>query len=158
MRSYTFILFILLGVLFQLSFGCEELTLAIFKPDLMQSPHLDTVEELIYSSGLTILDSKVTHLSEGDVSEFYFEHRPKPFFNELISFMTEGPVKILVLKGHNAIEQWDLLKYRIRNDYGASLTRNLVHGSDSEWTSKREVCFFFPEMINYYDNKERDLF
>ena len=128
-------------------------TLAIVKPEAVAANHLGDIITRIEAVGLRIVGAKMTHLSEQQAQEFYSEHREKPFFDDLVQYMTSGPVVAMTLEGPDAI-----IKYRglmgatnpaeaapntLRATYGTSLSENAVHGSDSVSSARREVAFFF---------------
>ena len=134
-----------------------ERTLAIIKPDAMQRGHKDAIIAIIKKNGFSIVAQKETQLSEKEAGDFYAEHKERPFFGELVSFMTVGPVTLLVLEKENAVQAWrdlmgatDPLKAEegtIRKAFGISLKEgNATHGSDSLASAAREVSYFFPEL------------
>jgi nucleoside-diphosphate kinase len=130
-------------------------TLGIIKPDGVRRKLVGRIIERIERADLILRGMKVVKLSRGDAEKFYAVHESKPFFKSLIEFMTSGPVVVMVIGGHGAIERWRELmgatdpakaKYNtIRREYGTSVEKNVVHGSDSVATAKSEVAFFFHE-------------
>ncbi len=130
-------------------------TLGIVKPDGVKRKLIGKVIERIERGGLIIRGLKVLKLTRERAEQFYSVHAEKPFFKSLVEFMTSGPIVVMVIGGHNSIQRWrDLMgatdpakaKYNtIRREYGTSIERNVVHGSDSEATARTEVAFFFNE-------------
>jgi len=128
-------------------------TLGIIKPDAVKRNLVGKIVTKIELSGLILRGMKVVRLTKEDAQRFYAVHESKPFYNSLVEFMTSGPVVVMVLGGHGAIERWrDLMgatdpakaKYNtIRREFGTSVEKNVVHGSDSPETAKAEVAFFF---------------
>lgn len=128
-------------------------TLGIIKPDGVRRKLVGNVIGRIEKSGLVIRGLKTLRLSRDQAQKFYAVHEGKPFYKPLVEFMTSGPIVVMVIGGHGAIEQWrDLMgatdpakaKYNtIRREYGTSIEKNVVHGSDSAATAKAELAFFF---------------
>lgn len=128
-------------------------TLGIVKPDGVRRHLVGKVVSKIEEAGLILRGMKVVKLSKPDAERFYAVHEGKPFFKSLIEFMTSGPIVVMVIGGHGAIEKWRELmgatdpakaKYNtIRRDYATSVEKNVVHGSDSPETASAEVAFFF---------------
>ena len=130
-------------------------TLGIIKPDGVRRKLVGTVLSKIESSGLILRGMKVLRLNKDDAEKFYAVHEGKSFYKPLVEFMSSGPVVVLAIGGHGSIERWrDLMgatdpakaKYNtIRREYGTSIEKNVVHGSDSPETAKTEIAFFFRE-------------
>ena len=128
-------------------------TLALIKPDAFAAGHAGAIIARIQESGLTVLASKTLHLTEAQAKGFYHVHAERPFFGDLVKFMTEGKIVAIALEGENAIKRWrDLMgptdagkaeKGTIRGDFGTNIERNASHGSDAEDTAKFEVGYFF---------------
>jgi nucleoside-diphosphate kinase len=128
-------------------------TLGIIKPDGVRRKMVGTVINRIENAGLILRGMKVLKLSKNDAQRFYAVHEGKPFYKTLVEFMSSGPIVVMVIGGHGAIERWRELmgatdpakaKYNtIRREYATSIEKNIVHGSDSEATAKAEVAFFF---------------
>jgi nucleoside-diphosphate kinase len=128
-------------------------TLGIIKPDGVRRKLVGTVINRIENAGLILRGMKVLKLSKNDAQRFYAVHEGKPFYKALVEFMSSGPIVVMVIGGHGAIERWRELmgatdpakaKYNtIRREYATSIEKNIVHGSDSEATAKAEVAFFF---------------
>ncbi len=130
-------------------------TLGIIKPDAVSRKLAGNIIAKIEKSGLILRGMKVVKLSKDDAQRFYAVHESRPFYKSLVEFMTSGPVVVMVLGGHSSIERWRELmgatdpakaKYNtIRREYGTSVEKNVVHGSDGPDTAKAEVAFFFRE-------------
>ena len=130
-------------------------TLGIIKPDGVRRRLVGKVISRIEDAGLIIRGMKVLKLSREQAERFYAVHESRPFYKSLVEFMTSGPIVVMVIGGHGSIEKWrDLMgatdpakaKYNtIRREYGTSVEKNVVHGSDGEATAKTEVAFFFDD-------------
>ena len=133
-----------------------ERTLSIIKPDAVANNVIGKIMSRFEGAGLTIAAIRMAHLSEAEASGFYAVHKDRPFFGDLIKFMTSGPISIQVLEGTGAIQKnRDLMgatdpakaaKGTIRADFAESIDANAVHGSDSPETAAVEVAYFFPDM------------
>lgn len=131
----------------------KEQTLSIIKPDAVAANHIGAILARFEKAGLKIVAAKMLHLSLEQSKAFYAVHAHRPFFLELVTFMTEGPVLVMVLEGDNAIAKnrelmgatnpKEAAPGTIRADFAKSIERNAVHGSDSAETAKKEVPFFF---------------
>jgi nucleoside-diphosphate kinase len=130
-----------------------EQTLSIIKPDAVAKNVIGKIYTRFEENGLKIVQAKMAHLSKEEAEGFYAVHKERPFFNDLVTFMTSGPVMIQVLEGDNAV-----LKNRelmgatnpkeaapgtIRADFAESIDANAVHGSDSLENAKIEIEYFF---------------
>ena len=130
-----------------------ETTLSIIKPDAYKKGHVEEICRRLENAGLSIKEKKTLHLSQEKAEGFYIEHKGKPFFEDLIKFMTSGPVQVQILEGENAIVNYrDLMGNTnpqeaapgtIRADFAESIDANAVHGSDSPESAKREIAYFF---------------
>ena len=130
-----------------------ERTFAIVKPDAVAKKVTGAILQRIEDSGLSIVAMKRLRLSEEDARGFYAVHKERPFYGELVSFMTSGPVVALVLEGDGAIARWrDLMgptnsneapEGSIRGDFGTDIERNATHGSDAPETARVEISYFF---------------
>ena len=130
-----------------------ERTLSIIKPDAVGKNAIGKIYDRFESNGLQIVAAKMLRLSEQVAGGFYAEHRERPFFADLVSFMTSGPVVVQVLEGENAIaKNRELMGATnpqeadagtIRADFASSIDANAVHGSDGPDTAKAEIEFFF---------------
>ena len=130
-----------------------EKTLSIIKPDAVERNLIGQIVSIFEKNSLTIYSIKKIILSKKMAEDFYFVHKERPFFNDLCTYMSSGPVVVMVLEGDNAVvknreimgatNQKDSAKGTIRNLYGISLDKNSVHGSDSKENAKIEIDFFF---------------
>ncbi len=128
-------------------------TLAICKPDCLARSLTGQVLSRIEAGGFRIVAMKMIRLTRSQAESFYDVHREKFFFPELLDFMTEGPVVVAVLEKSEAVEAWRALmgatnpaqaaEGTIRRDLAESMSRNVVHGSDSPENARREIAFFF---------------
>jgi len=136
-----------------------ERTLSIIKPDAVANNVIGQILSRFEQAGLKIIAARMLHLSRRDAEGFYAVHRERPFFRDLVDFMTSGPVLVQVLEGENAIQQnRDLMgatdpkkaaKGTIRADFAQSIDANAVHGSDGPDTAKVEIAYFFPTLNIY---------
>jgi len=132
-----------------------ERTLSIVKPDAVAKNVIGQIYSRFEGAGLRIVAAKMKHLSRADAEKFYAVHRERPFFNDLVTFMTSGPVMIQVLEGDNAIalnrelmgatNPRDAAPGTIRADFAQSIDANAVHGSDAPETAAVEIACFFTE-------------
>lgn len=128
-------------------------TFAVIKPDAFAAGHQGPIISTIQESGLRVVALKTLHLSEAQAKGFYHVHAQRPFFGDLVKFMTEGPILAMVLEGDDAIKRWrDLMgptdstkapKNTMRGRFGKDIERNATHGSDAEDTAAFEIGFFF---------------
>ena len=132
-----------------------ERTLSIVKPDAVARNLIGEIYSRFEKGGLRIIASKMILLSEEQAQGFYGEHDGKPFFADLVSYMTSGPVVVQVLEGDNAIARnreimgatnpADAAPGTIRADFASSIEENVVHGSDGPDTAAAEIAYFFDE-------------
>ncbi len=130
-----------------------EQTFSIIKPNAMKKNCIGDIVSMFEANGLKIAAAKITVLTKAKCEEFYAEHKARPFFGELVSFMTSGPVMLMCLQGENAV-----LKNReimgatdpkkansgtVRAKFGDNMGENAVHGSDSPTSAQRELSLFF---------------
>ncbi|HWW32395.1 MAG TPA: nucleoside-diphosphate kinase [Steroidobacteraceae bacterium] len=130
-----------------------ERTLSIVKPDGVRGNHIGEVYRRFEKAGLSIIGARMLHLSQREAEGFYAVHRERPFFKDLVRYMSSGPVVVQVLEGENAIARnRDLMGATdpkkaaagtIRADLAASIEQNVVHGSDAPETAAREIAYFF---------------
>lgn len=130
-----------------------ERTLSIIKPDAVAKNVIGEIYSRFEKAGLTIVAAKMMHLTQEQAEGFYAEHKERPFFNDLVAFMTSGPVVVQVLEGEGAIlKNRDLMGATnpkeadagtIRADFASSIDANAVHGSDSAASAEREIAYFF---------------
>lgn len=133
-----------------------ERTLSIIKPDAVAKNVIGEIYSRFEKAGLKIIAAQMAHLSEAQAGQFYAVHKERPFFKDLVQFMTSGPVMIQVLEGEGAISKnrelmgaTDPKKAAagtIRADFADSIDANAVHGSDAPETAAVEIAFFFPAM------------
>ena len=136
-----------------------ERTLSIVKPDAVAKNVIGEIYSRFEKAGLTIVAARMTWLSRRDAEGFYAVHRERPFFRDLVDFMTTGPVMIQVLEGENAIaKNRELMgatdprkaaRGTIRADFAQSIDANAVHGSDAPETAAAEIAYFFPAHAIY---------
>ena len=130
-----------------------EQTLSIIKPDAVERNLTDKIKTMLSNNNFKIKDSKKIHLTKDEAAEFYKVHQSKPFYNDLCSYLSSGPIVVMILESQNAV-----LSYRkimgatdpknaddgtIRKLFGISIDKNSVHGSDSTDNAKKEINFFF---------------
>lgn len=130
-----------------------ERTLSIIKPDGVAKNIIGKIYSRFETGGLRIVAAKMLHLSQDQAEGFYAVHKERPFFRDLVSFMTSGPVMVQVLEGENAIARnreimgatnpQDAAEGTIRADFAQTVDENIVHGSDAAETAKTEIAFFF---------------
>lgn len=139
-----------------------ERTLSIIKPDATERNITGAINARFEEAGLRIVGQKRIRLSRLQAKLFYYEHKERSFFDELVEYMVSGPVVVQVLEGENAVAHHrkvmgatnpkDAEAGTIRKDFAESIERNSVHGSDSLENAKREISFFFSDselMVNY---------
>jgi len=136
-----------------------EQTLSIIKPDAVAKDVIGSIYARFEKAGLRVVAARMKWLSRAEAEGFYAVHKERPFFKDLIDFMTSGPVMIQVLEGENAIQRnRDLMgatdprkaaKGTIRADFAQSIDANAVHGSDSPETASSEIAYFFPNQDIY---------
>jgi nucleoside-diphosphate kinase len=131
-----------------------ERTLSIIKPDAVRKNAIGQILARFEAAGLRIVGARMVHLSRAQAEGFYAVHRGRPFFADLVEFMTSGPVLIQVLEGESAIaKNRELMgatdpkkaaKGTLRADFAESIDANAVHGSDGPDTARTEIAYFFP--------------
>jgi nucleoside-diphosphate kinase len=137
----------------------KERTLLIIKPDSIQQRNIGNILLRVEKEGFHITAMKMLHLTRDQAGDFYAIHRDKPFYNDLLDYITSGPVIVARLERDNAVDKWrqvigatDPKKAApgtIRALYGESIERNAVHGSDSVENGRIETDFFFPLQESY---------
>lgn len=130
-----------------------EQTLSIIKPDGVQKNLIGEIYSRFEKAGLQIVAAKMQHLSKDQAEGFYAVHKERPFYNDLVSYMTSGPVMIQALEGESAVDTNRTIMGAtnpaeadagtIRADFAASIEENIVHGSDAAETAAQEIAFFF---------------
>ena len=137
----------------------NERTLSIIKPDAVAKNVIGEIYSRFEKADLKIVAAKMMHLTQEQAEGFYAEHKERPFFNDLVAFMTSGPVVVQVLEGEGAIlKNRDLMGATdpkkaapgtIRADFADSIDANAVHGSDAPETAAVEIAYFFPALNVY---------
>ncbi len=133
-----------------------ERTLSIIKPDGVEKGIIGRVISRFESQGLKPVAMRLARLSQAEAEGFYAVHRARPFFNDLVKFMTSGPVVLMVLEGDDAIarnrevmgatDPRKAAEGTLRKDFATDIEKNTVHGSDSPETARTEIAYFFPEV------------
>jgi nucleoside-diphosphate kinase len=143
-----------------------ERTLSIIKPDGVEKGIIGRVISRFETAGLKPVAMRLARLSQGEAEGFYAVHRARPFFADLVKFMTSGPVVLMVLEGENAIarnrevmgatDPRKAAEGTIRKDLATDIEKNTVHGSDSPENARTEIAYFFPEVaIHRYEWKPK---
>lgn len=130
-------------------------TFSIVKPDAIKRNLIGAIYQRIEQAGLKVVAAKMIHMDADKAKGFYAEHEGKPFFDDLVAFMTSGPVMVQVLEGENAVARYRELMGKtnpeeaacgtLRADYALSLRHNSVHGADSPESAAREIAYFFAD-------------
>ena len=130
-----------------------EQTLSIIKPDAVERNLVEEIQNIFKKNNLIIKDSKKIQISKEEAAEFYRVHQSKPFYDKLCSYLSSGPIVVMILQGENAVilnrelmgatNPQDAKENTIRKLYGISIDKNSVHGSDSNDNAKKEIDFFF---------------
>lgn len=133
----------------------SERTLSIIKPDAVGKNLIGKIYDRFETNGLRIIAARMSHLTRDQAEQFYAVHRERPFFNDLVAFMTSGPVMVQVLEGDDAIaknreimgatDPQKAAPGTIRADFAHNVEENAVHGSDGPDTAASEIAFFFRE-------------
>lgn len=132
-----------------------ERTISIIKPDAVAKNVIGQIYSRFENAGLKIIAAKMKHLTQEEAEGFYAVHKERPFFGDLVAFMTSGPVMIQVLEGENAVAQnrdlmgatnpADAAAGTIRADFAETIDENAVHGSDNQENADIEIAYFFSE-------------
>ena len=130
-----------------------EQTLSIIKPDAVERNLVEEIKNIFKKNNLIIKESKKIQISKEEAADFYRVHQSKPFYDELCSYLSSGPIVVMILQGENAVKlnrelmgatnPKDAKENTIRKLYGISIDKNSVHGSDSNENAKKEIEFFF---------------
>ena len=130
-----------------------EQTLSIVKPDAVERNLTEEIKSIFIKNNLIVKDEKKIHITRDEAAEFYKVHQAKPFYNDLCTYLSSGPILVMILEGKNAVllnrklmgatNPKEAEKNTIRNLYGISIDKNSVHGSDSTENAKKEINFFF---------------
>ncbi len=142
-----------------------ERTLSIIKPDGVEKGIIGKIIARFEEKGLKPIAARLTRLSQAEAEGFYAVHKARPFFADLVKFMTSGPVVLMVLEGENAVaanreimgatDPKKAAEGTIRKDFATDIEKNTVHGSDSPENARVEVAYFFPEVqIHAYEWKK----
>ena len=128
-------------------------TFAIIKPDAVKNGHTGYIYDRIQKFNFKVIGAKLLRMSQEQAEGFYGIHKERPFFNDLIQFMTSGPCMVLALEKENAVESWrkaigstnpqEAEEGTIRKDFATNVQENAVHGSDSNENAQKEIAFFF---------------
>ena len=130
-----------------------EQTLSIIKPDAVERNLIENIKSIFTKNNLTIKEDKKIHITKEEAAEFYKVHQSKPFYDDLCSYLSSGPIVVMILEGENAVvhnrklmgatDPKNAEENTIRKLYGISIDKNSVHGSDSVDNAKKEINFFF---------------
>ena len=130
-----------------------EQTLSIIKPDAVERNLVENIKDIFKKNNLIIKDSKKIQISKDEAADFYKVHQSKPFYDQLCSYLSSGPIVVMILQGENAVilnrelmgatNPKEAKENTIRKLYGISIDKNSVHGSDSNSNAKKEIEFFF---------------
>lgn len=139
-----------------------ERTLAIIKPDAVKANHIGDIIARYEKNGLQVAGLKMVLLTKERAADFYAVHKDRPFYNDLVTFMSSGPVVVIALEGPNAVaknreimgatDPSKAANGTLRKDFGTSMTNNAVHGSDSLENAQKEIDFFFKAKRVYNRN------
>ena len=131
----------------------KDKTFAIIKPDAVNKGYTGKIYDRILQANFNIIGAKLLQMTPEKAKEFYSVHKDKPFFNDLIDFMTSGPSMVLALQKENAVQSWrdtigatnpeEAIEDTIRKDFASNVQENAVHGSDSDENAQKEIAFFF---------------
>ena len=132
-----------------------EQTLSIIKPDAVERNLIEDIKKIFTKNNLAIRESKKIHITKDEAAEFYKVHQAKPFYNDLCSYLSSGPIVVMILEGENAVASYrkvmgatnpkDAEDNTIRKLFGISIDKNSVHGSDSFGERKNRDRFFFKD-------------
>tara|TARA_B100000579_G_scaffold392362_1_gene368228 strand:+ start:443 stop:844 length:402 start_codon:yes stop_codon:yes gene_type:complete len=132
-----------------------EQTLSIIKPDAVERGLVEEIKNMFIKNNIKIVNEKKLHINKEEALEFYKVHQSKPFYDKLCSYLSSGPIVVMILEGNNVImenrrimgatDPKDSEPNTIRKLFGISIDKNSVHGSDSEETAKKEISFFFKD-------------
>ena len=130
-----------------------EQTLSIIKPDAVERNLIENIKSIFTKNNLTIKEDKKIHITKEEAAEFYKVHQTKPFYDDLCSYLSSGPIVVMILEGENAVvhnrklmgatDPKNAEENTIRKLYGISIDKNSDHGSDSVDNAKKEIKFFF---------------
>ena len=133
----------------------KDKTFAIIKPDAVKNGYTGKIYDRILKSDFSIIGAKLLQMTQDQAEGFYEVHKGKPFFNDLINFMTSGPCMVLALEKKDAVQSWrdtigstnpkEAAENTIRKDFATNVQENAVHGSDSNENAQKEIAFFFTD-------------
>ena len=133
----------------------KDRTFAIIKPDAVKNGYTGKIYDRILQSDFNIIGAKLLQMTQEQAEGFYEVHKKRPFFNDLISFMTSGPCMVLALEKKDAVKSWrdiigstnpkEAAENTIRKDFATNVQENAVHGSDSNENAQKEIAFFFTD-------------
>ncbi len=131
----------------------KEQTLSIIKPDAVERNLVEDIKNIFIKNNLNVKENKKIRITKDEAAEFYKVHQSKPFYNDLCTYLSSGPIVVMILEGENAVNAnrklmgatnpKDADENTIRKLYGISIDKNSVHGSDSIDNAKKEIDFFF---------------
>ena len=131
----------------------KDRTFAIIKPDAVRNGHTGNIYDRIQKFNFNIIGAKLLQMTQEQAEGFYGVHKERPFFKDLIKFMTSGPCMVLALEKENAVQSWrtaigstnpkEAEEGTIRKDFATNVQENAVHGSDSNENAQKEIAFFF---------------
>ena len=135
----------------------QEITFAMIKPDAVAAKNGGKIIDIIEQNGFTVVGLQKINMSKTQANQLYAVHKERPFFGEMVNFITSGPVIIMALKKENAIKAWrDLMgatnpaqaeEGTVRAKFGKSIGENATHGSDAQETAAAELSIFFPDLV-----------
>ena len=133
----------------------KDKTFAIIKPDAVKNGYTGKIYDRILKSDFSIIGAKLLQMTQDQAEGFYEVHKDRPFFSDLIGFMTSGPCMVLALEKKDAVQSWrdtigstnpkEAAKNTIRKDFATNVQENAVHGSDSNENAQKEIAFFFTD-------------
>ena len=133
----------------------KDKTFAIIKPDAVKNGYTGKIYDRILKSDFSIIGAKLLQMTQDQAEGFYEVHKDRPFFSDLIGFMTSGPCMVLALEKKDAVESWrntigstnpkEAAENTIRKDFATNVQENAVHGSDSNENAQKEIAFFFTD-------------
>jgi nucleoside-diphosphate kinase len=139
----------------------DNITFTMIKPEAFQNKLTGKILDRILDAGFWLVAAKTIHLSQLQAEQFYAVHKERPFFNDLVQFMSSGPIVVAIVQKENAVEDYRKLIGKtnpadaevgtIRYEFGSSLQANAVHGSDSDENAAIECDFFFPKCERFYN-------
>ena len=152
-RHLTLFALVTVMLITAFSAAAAEQTLSIIKPDAVRNGNVGAIIDRFEKAGFTVAAAKMTRLSEEEAAEFYAVHKQRPFYDDLVNFMTSGPIVAMILEGDDALarnrelmgatDPSNAAANTLRREFGSSIQLNAVHGSDGPATAINEVRFFF---------------